>query len=403
MINKIIKLTKIFFKSYFSFTNLRYTKLNISGIIKWGILFIVIFIGLISYKILDLLSDVKQEFIFLSVLFLIIAFFVMLQTIVISINLFYSSKDMEYILPLPIKTIELLISKFNVLLISIYITEVIFVLTPMIIYGVSTQAKIMYYIYMMILLIIFPLLPAIIVTLLMMLFMRIGKYFKNISRFQNIITIFSLVLILAVNFIQINNSNSQQPVNITDEIALKKIVETNIISEKIGTFFITVKPSISILTSNNLGVALFNLVKVALITILSYFLFILIGNKIYLKGIISNLNMSKVYKKRKKIKFKTYKKHNVALTYIKKEFNTIARNPVFFSQCILPAFYIPVLIIFILFAIYKTINVSMKDLIDYNMIFSTEIKLSFVCIIVGIGQLASFMSVSAVTAFSRER
>ncbi len=403
MINSIIKLTEIFFKSYFSFTNIRYTKLNIKGIIKWGIFFIVIFMALISYKIIDLLSDIKQEFVFLNVLFLIIAFLVILQTIVISINLFYSSKDMEYILPLPIKPIELLISKFNVLLISIYLSELLFIFVPMIIYGAATQASIMYYLYMIILLLIFPIFPAIISTLIIMLFMRIAKHFKNITRFQNVIAILSLILIFAITYIQFNSNNNQQPIIITDEITLNTVMETNIISEKIGSIFLTVKPSVSTLTSNNLGVALLNLTKVILITALAYLLFIIIGNKIYLKGIISNLNRVKVYKKGKKIKFKNYKKHNVALTYIKKEFKLIARNPVFFLQCILQAFYIPVLIIMLLFATYKSINTSIGDLIDWNMIFSTEIKLNFICIIIGIGQLANFMSVSAVTAFSRER
>lgn len=401
MINRIIELTKVFLKSSFSFSNIQSAKINIRGILKWVIIFILAFIGLLSYKILDLLRDINQYAIFLSILFLLLAFLVIFQTILVCINLFYNSKDMEYILPLPLKPIELLISKFNVLLITIYATELLFVAFPLLIYGVVTQVAIRYYLYIIILLIIFPILPALLGCIVIMLFMRLAKYFKNVSRFQNIITILSTILILVVNFMSVKNTNMQNTV-ITDEIALQKILEANVISENIGKYFLTIQPSISALTNTNFWISLLDMLKVILITAISYFIFLYLGKSIYLKGILANLNKVKVSKKRKKIKLKDYKKHKLCFTYIKKEIELIIRNPIFFAQCVLPTFYIPILCIFFGFVIYQSISGALGGVFNWDALSLINIDLSIVCIIVGIGQIMNFMSITAVTAFSRD-
>lgn len=401
MINRIISLTKTFLKSSFSITNIQSVKLNIRGIIKWVTVFIAVFMGLLSYKILDLLLDIKQEAVFLSILFLLLAFLVIFQTILICINLFYNSRDMEYILPLPIKPLELLISKFNVLLISIYVTEILFVAVPLLIYGAVTRVSIIYYLYAVILLIIFPVLPALFACIIMMLFMRLANYFKNVNRFQNIITIFTTLAILVVNFITLKNTSVQNTV-ITDEIALRTILEANVVSENIGKFFFTIKPSIAALTDKSFGIALFNLLKVILITLISYLFFTFLGKTIYLKGILANLNKVKVSKKHKSVKLKDYKKKKKFLSYIKKEWKLIIRNPIFFSQCVLPVFYIPILFIGMVFMIYKSVAGAVGDIINLENILSINIDLNIICIILGIGQVINFMSITAVTAFSRD-
>lgn len=401
MINRVIELTKVFLKISFSFSNIQSAKINIRGILKWVIIFILAFMGLLSYKILDLLRYINQYAIFLSILFLLLAFLVIFQTILVCINLFYNSKDMEYILPLPLKPIELLISKFNVLLITIYATELLFVAFPLLIYGVVTQAAIQYYLYIIILLIIFPILPALLSCIVIMLFMRLAKYFKNVSRFQNIITILSTILIIVVNFMSVKNTNIQNTV-ITDEIALQKILEANVISENIGKYFLTIQPSISALTNTNFWISLLDMLKVILITAISYFIFLYLGKSIYLKGILANLNKVKVSKKRKKVKLKDYKKHKLCFTYIKKEIKLIIRNPIFFAQCVLPTFYIPFLCILFVFVIYQSISGALGGVFNWDALSLINIDLNIICIIVGIGQVLNFMSITAVTAFSRD-
>ena len=401
MINRIINMTKLFLKSSLAFTNIENAKLNIRGIIKWGLVFIVIVIGLLSYKILDLLLDVKQESIFLSILFLIIAFLVILQTMIISINLFFSSKEIEYILPLPVKPIELLISKFNVLLISIYATELIFAAVPLVIYGIVTQSNIFYYFYALILLVVFPIIPAMIAVLIIMFFMRIAKFFKNINRFQNIITLVSIFFILTMNFINVKDYTIQDAI-ITDEVALKTIIDSNVISEKIGKYFFTIKPSVLALTKSNSWNGLIELLQVVLLTIVSYAFFIIICKNIYLKCILENLNKVKVSKDMKNISANDFKKRNSSIRYINKEWKLIIRNPAFFAQFVLPVFYIPVLLILIALSLYKGISAVSANLVNWNSLFACNIDLNFICIVIGICQITNFMSISAITSFSRE-
>ena len=399
--NRIIELTKVFLKNSFSFSNIQSAKFNIKGIIKWAIIFIAGFMGLLSYKILDILSDIGQEAVFLSILFLILAILVILQTVLICINLFYNSKDIEYILPLPVKPIELLISKFNVLLITIYVTELIFIAVPLIIYGTITNTNILYYIFMIIILVIFPVLPSLISCIVIMFFARFAKYFKNINRFQNVITILSTIIILSLSFITAKNINAENTV-ITDEIAIKTILQTNIFSENISKYFLTIKPTIFILTNSNIWISLLNLLKILLITFVSYIIFIVLGNRLYLKGILANLNKVKVFKKHKVIGYKKYRRHKVAKTYIKKEWRSIIRNPIFFSQCILPAIYMPTLLIGLAFAMYKSISTAIEDIINWDTFLSINIDINTICIVLGICLFSNLMSVTAVTSFSRD-
>ena len=399
--NRIIELTKVFLKNSFSFSNIQSAKFNIKGIIKWAIIFIAGFMGLLSYKILDILSDIGQEAVFLSILFLILAILVILQTVLICINLFYNSKDIEYILPLPVKPIELLISKFNVLLITIYVTELIFIAVPLIIYGTITNTSILYYIFMIIILVIFPVLPSLISCIVIMFFARFAKYFKNINRFQNVITILSTIIILSLSFITAKNINAENTV-ITDEIAIKTILQTNIFSENISKYFLTIKPTIFILTNSNIWISLLNLLKILLITFVSYIIFIVLGNRLYLKGILANLNKVKVFKKHKVIGYKKYRRHKVAKTYIKKEWRSIIRNPIFFSQCILPAIYMPTLLIGLAFAMYKSISTAIEDIINWDTFLSINIDINTICIVLGICLFSNLMSVTAVTSFSRD-
>ena len=69
-----------------------------------------------------------------------------IQSIISAKNVFYFSKDLDYILPLQLKPREILISKLNVILVTEYVMELIFAVAPIIVYGILTSAGAMFYI-----------------------------------------------------------------------------------------------------------------------------------------------------------------------------------------------------------------------------------------------------------------
>ena len=87
---------------------------------------------------------------------MVLAIFIMFQTILVCTNIFYFSKDIELILPFPIKPVNLLIAKFNTLICTLYVSEAIFGIIPICIYGILTHSTLLFYIYAVLIFIFFP-------------------------------------------------------------------------------------------------------------------------------------------------------------------------------------------------------------------------------------------------------
>jgi len=314
MIKNIINLTKIFFKNSFQNPYLfdeKTNKINKKSIFTWLIIILMIAISFISFKVIKFLVDVNQPTIFLNIFFMILNIIIIFQIILASINVYFSTKDLELILPLPIKSKELLIAKFNTILINVYFSELIFALFPLIIYGILTSSGILYYFYLVIILLIFPILTNLIISSIIMLFMKLTKFVKNKDKFQIIITlifIFSMFLLEAKignNFVNKIDENF----NFEKEQIVQGFSNFNNKIEIINNYFLVINPSIKILNNYNKINSILNLLKIIFINLIFLILFIFIGEKYYLKNILKNnkylynkkININNLEKKIKKI------------------------------------------------------------------------------------------------------
>ena len=119
-----------------------------SKILIYGILFLY-FAGLIiflSYNLLDGLISIHQETIFVGMILFMIFGLAIFQTLFSSINILYFTKDNEYILPLPLKPYQIILARTGVMLIIEYVIIFLLGLIPLVMYGVLTNAGILYYI-----------------------------------------------------------------------------------------------------------------------------------------------------------------------------------------------------------------------------------------------------------------
>ena len=149
MINKKIKnLTKIFFRDYAEKLNvIKNNKINKKSSIFWSLLVLIFCIIYLSVYIISRVSTLENPEIILKTYFPIIAIIMCFQLIILVCNMLYYSKDLEYILPLPIKPLEILISKIFTIIGIIYFTEAVFLVIPLLTYWWFIAGTIRFLIY----------------------------------------------------------------------------------------------------------------------------------------------------------------------------------------------------------------------------------------------------------------
>ena len=398
MKNKVISLTKVIFKN--SFQNMETAKeantnkKSKSMVILYIFVFIYLagIIGVFSNGLIKELIAIKQEQMFIGLILLGIAGFVLIQSIFSAINILYYSKDNEYILPLPIKPRKIVASKTNVLLITEYFVIAIIGLIPLSIYGILTSASGAYYIAMAIVLLTFPIIPVLISSLLVLIVMSFSKFAKNKNRFQLIATLFIIAIICMLSF----TTSSQET---SPEELIEMVTKANGLVETIRGAFPTLGMAIESLVNTNLQNQILNLLLLVTTTGIIYILYIILGQKLYLKGAVGNLSSGK--KTKKKIdERKLFKKSTLFGTYVGKEFKTLLRNPVFFMQCVLPAILFPILIIGLSFVGIKGEQNSELESIANIIQNKTSIYLG-IGILCAVQFFLMFIYISA-TAISRD-
>ena len=408
MIEKINSLTKIFIKNSYqnmSFFNKNNKKIEKKSTFFWFAVIIAIAIFYISYKVIHALAEVGQEELFLNIYFIILGIILTFQSILISTNIYFFSKEIEYILPLPISPIELLLAKFNSVLSIIYITEAIFALIPLIIYGLMAHVFIKYFILMFVVLLVFPVFIVTIISIITIVFMNLSKFIKNEHALQNIITFFLVIIMFLVevsimsNITKVNGDFN----NIANEGG---IIDSKFVKQQYSNVtrnFLIINPSIEIL-SNETGFLniIANTFKLLAYNIIAIILFIITGRLTYIKNILRSNTMAKK-KKNKKIKIVTNKNNNIALEYIKKEIKNLFRHSIFFIQTVLPVIILIVSMINIGVFVISAINLAAQsDNTIIEALNSISFDFEMIWIILSAIQVLFSISGISLTAISRE-
>ena len=199
----IIKdLTIIFLKDSYQDLNIfdkKNKNINMKSIYVWMSIIIFFVLLYLSQKAIKALMSYNQENLFLNVYMIFLTIIFAIQTVLVCVNIFYFSKDLEMILHFPIKPVELLVAKLITLESKLYITEIIFAIVPLTMYGILTSQTILYYLFEIIILIIFPIAISLIISIVMMCAMKVLKYIKNKDLVQFILT---FILLSAVVFVE---------------------------------------------------------------------------------------------------------------------------------------------------------------------------------------------------------
>ena len=406
-LKKIIDLTKIFLKDSYQNMNLinkEKNKINKKSVYVWGIVIICLALFYISNEIISKLRSIGQESIFFNIYFLILTVLIIFQTILVCTNIFYFSKDIEFILPLPIKSEELLIAKFCTLVCTLYISEIIFGIIPISMYGILTNATFLFFIYEFLIFATFPIFLAIGVSIIMMFVMKISKFIKNKDLFQVIITLLLLIVMFLIEYKCIGSiflDYNQSDITTEQQQIIERIEEFNNRIKISNKYFLVVNPSIKILEKNDFK-SILELIKIILIDIISFGIFIFIGKITYLKDILKNTAYLKNNKNKKINLYKKSKKKNIGKSYMIKEFKSLFRNPMFFMQCVYPVLIFLVTIIIMSVILVPKLEELFNNEKFIKSIGSLSFDLSVVYLILGGIQILFMMSITSLTAISRE-
>ena len=245
---------------------------------------------------------------------------------------------------------------------------------------------------MLIVIVTFPIIPVLIASLLVLIIMSFAKFTKNRDRFQLIATILILAIVFISSF-AISNTNTSQ------EEMINMVVKANGLVEIIKGTFPTLGMALESLSNGNLINQILNLLALIIVTGAIYIIYILIGQRLYLKGAVGNLSSGK--KTNKKLnEQKAFRNSSLAKTYIGKEIKTLIRNPIFFMQCVLPAILFPILIVVMTFTgIKEEQGGNITDI--SNMIQNKSTIFLGISILCAIQFFLMFIYTSA-TAISRE-
>lgn len=397
MMNNVVLLTKVLIKNgVFSFSSKKSKKESSTRGSVFGFLFVMLFcVTCIGGPVIYLLNDILKVYDLSELILSFVLPLGAITTIIFGVfsitSVFYFNKDSESLLPLPIKSSELLMSKFIASLISEYFILIMFIFPVIIGVGIGVNASLLYYLYSLIIFILMPIIPSIIMAIIIMLANKIFNFGKKKDLFMYVMTGLILIFSFAYSF------------------GLEVILSSE---EDSALFDLLSGDSKGYLNFTKLLFPLFNSATYSLVhykeflglaSIMTFIglniLFIVVlyfvGDKLYVKGLTKDGGR----KQNKKEKTDTiYRKSSTGVIgeLIKKEWISIKRTPIFMLNTVISNLIFPV--IFIGSFLLGMGNESDLNLADFINFSSSGV---FV-IVIGILILFCSMANAASSAISRE-
>lgn len=341
-----IKLTKILLKNSFgkSLTS-NATKKKRSGWILYTVLALSM-LPLITmfYSIANLFYDglvmLGQQGLVLVLGFWVTSIMVFFFGIFYVINVFYFSKDIENLLPLPLKSSQIIAAKFTVTLIFEYFTEAVILMPILISFGIKSGGGIAYIIFSLFIFLTLPIIPLIYSSLINMIVMRFTNIGKRKDLFRMIGGVFALTLGIGVNiFIQKFVGKGISPDKIQDMIMSGN---NSLVSISNSIFPSNKYAVLSLINAGTLDSVINIFIYIALLATFTI-VFLIFGEVLYLKGVVG---VSEVFSKRIKMSAEQYDKtvvqKPIVKTYMAKEIKLLFRTPIYFMNCILMNFIWPI-------------------------------------------------------------
>lgn len=356
----------------------------IISIIPTYILFVTGLIGI--YKVF---ANLGQESGFLMIGLLASQFIILIFGFVYLMSKFYFSKDVEILIPLPLKSEEILISKFLMVLLKEYITILPIILPFILIYG-AYNFSLNFVLKALIAFSFLPVIPLAISSIFVMIIMKLAsgnKHKDALILMGNIILVGGIMgfqFILQAKLGQLGDS--------PDKMMEAMVSNSNYIVDMTSTIFPYISWLVASMVSSNFISSIREMAKYILLNLAFIIIIIKLSKAVFIKSVIEGLELTKTSKKKaKQVRVKSKAKF---ITICKKEVLILFRTPVYLMNTVAGAIMIPLMLIIMgmvdknitsILALIKTVNPNLI------MIYSI-----FYMIIMGV------LNSVSVTSFSRE-
>ena len=389
MLKKLAVLTNISTKNYIKNLNIynkAERKINKKSMLFWIIILLSVTVLYLSNEILKELNNVGNISIFLNVYMLFVFTIMVLQAILISTNVFFYSKDIDNLISLPIKSNEILLTKFNTILSILYVTELFILLPPLILYGTKIHVGFGYYFNLLPVLILFPIFIVIVVGIINLVIMKFVKVIKNENTLQFMITMFFITGIFLLEYLFIKSQVGR-------ELSVEALMEgINTIAIIVNKSILTMNPIIEIIQLNNI---IPNYIYIFFVYILGLLVFLWLGKKYYLNILLSRRYYAKKKKEKRINKETAYREKGINKVYILNEFKFLKRNIIFFLQAIFPAITLTLCLSSITIICKQKIINNNQEIYDFFNTLSLNIE-GFCAMLILLQVLFSFVKYSAI-------
>lgn len=351
-----IVLTKILLKnSITGFTNNKRGNKNTNRI-KSMIIPVIILVSLLPiagaigagiWAAYPILKEIGQEGLIFASGLMAVSMMILFFGIFYIMNIFYFSKDVETLIPLPLRPSTIMAGKFTVTLLYEYITEFLFLAPIIIAFGIVSKAGMIYYLYSIIGFLTLPVIPLVYAGIINIVLMRFTNISRNRDQFR---IIGGVIAMLAAIFVNIKSQSFFSSFSNPEQIkAVLTQGDNSLIGFISGIFPANKFFAIALVNSTNMK-GLVNILLYVAISILFTALFLTIGEKFYFKGLVG---ISETKSKHKKLTAEQFDrsviKSSIIKSYTIKELKLLIRTPVYFINCVLmnliwPLFlFIPIL------------------------------------------------------------
>lgn len=400
--NKTLSLTRVLLKNGSGSSGKKAKKFSLSnpwvigGFIAIGLIPVFAFVALLVSQIYDQLAPINQEGVIPAIGLTLTSVVVFIFGIIYVINVFFFSKDIEYLLPLPLKPTQILSAKFVVTLVYEYLTA-LFILAPILIsFGIKSGAGLLYYLYSLVIFLTLPVVPLLLAAVISMLIMRFTNVAKNKDRYRMIGGSIAIILGLGINVVFQRTARQNMDTDTIQDLILGR----NSLINTLNTIFPHTKLGGFALAESSTAIGFMNLIYFLAITAAAYMVFMLLGKAFYFGAVIG---IGEASSRRKALSSEQMarqtRENSVIASYLLKEMRILLRTPAYFTNCILLSFLWPVIMV-LPFIVQPEGFEMIRELV--NLMDFSEHGGVFLAIIFAILLFISGANVTSGTSISRE-
>lgn len=391
-----LALTKVFLKNLkMSKSNNKKARRMFTFLLIFTFLFIIVPFLLISslfvYDTTIQLMDINYESIGLQIMCYLVSVFTFVFTFPVILNELYFSDDIEKLIPLPIKPVELAFAKFTACFIVENLVQILLIFVSILSYIFALRLKVTNILLALIQIVTLPIIPMIYSAIICLIIMHFAKYIKN----KELIKRFSSVFVVGLFFFFFFAVSAFKDFNF--ELYLENFANGD---HRFLTIMNYIFPQINLFIDTLTNQNVLSLIIYILITLVFILIFLGLAKFSYLDSVIGmSAKDTSVHQRSSKL-LKKLKEHSTFKAYVLKEFKVLIRTPSFFINCIIINILWPIFA----YTIYKVgpMNYSISKMHEFVVTGDSSFKIKLLLLVTGTSILLPAMNSIAATSFSRE-